>query len=91
MGIGFPPSTGVDDRDRFSSGMSSAVVRPATPPPTTWGLPSLDRILPGVELADDVLGDEDLVRCPSLVEGVLSEDGVAGCFIVDLSKLLNVN
>lgn len=87
IGMGLPPSTGVDDRDRFSSGMSSARICW-----TTCGLPSRDLILGVVAAVEDpVRGEEDLVRlcgCPSV--GVRSEDGVAGCFMVDLSKLLNV-
>lgn len=77
IGIGFPPSTGVDDRDRFSSGMSSAADMRCC----TWGLFSRERKFPGV------LGDEDRVRWPSLF---LREAGVAGCLMVDLSKLLEV-
>lgn len=62
--------------------MSSAADRNNGLP--TWGLLSRDRSLPGVEF--DVLGDDDRVLWPSLP--VRSDDGVAGCFIVDLSKLL---
>lgn len=85
IGIGLP-STGVDDRDRFSRGISSAITRD-TWPAATWGLPSRDRIFP-VD-GDEVLGELERVRPPSL--GVRSDDGVAGCFMVDLSKLLEVN
>lgn len=75
------PSTGVDDRERFSRGISSVDGRS-----TTWGLLSLDLSLAPVP---DDLGDEDLVLPGLSLER--REDGVAGCFMVDLSKLLHVN
>lgn len=77
------PSTGVDDRERFSRGISSVDGRG-----TTCGLLSLDRSFAPAAAVDD-LGDEDLVLPGLSLDR--REDGVAGCFMVDLSKLLDVN
>lgn len=78
------PSTGVDDRERFSRGISSVDGRG-----TTCGLLSLDRSFAPAAAVDVDLGDEDLVLPGLSLDR--REDGVAGCFMVDLSKLLDVN